>query len=298
MAFANHLSKASPDVVQFGTTTSKYLYVEGKSDKNIMARLVMARPNNVIIKNISDDQIPDEHTIPDMDRVKEAKLKVTRICHRKRVHGLVDRDGDDPSKFPPRCLTTDFRDLESTMFHYGGHNYVRDLLSALTSPVTKFPDLLLEAYNRRFEKLSSTVNSYFFPNGRAWTEYNSVCRYLDRSREFSVSIGSSDNQILDAIATAYHRPMNPSSVPCTSVGEINGHLLVSVFVLLLKLDGDLRQHLHSDQMDIQFLNQSLEVLKLRTENAMQLSVTPPLKAAIMTTRIASELNLTTFPEWW
>ena len=297
MAFANHLPKASTEVVQFGTTSTKYLYVEGKSDKNIMARLVLARPNNVIIKNISDDQIPDEHLIPNIDLVQEAKLKVTRICNGKRVHGLVDRDGDDPKRFPPRCLSTDCRDLESTMFHYGGQQYVHDLLNSLTSPITPLPQSVVDSFCKRLEKLASLLNGYFFPNGPSWGPYGSVCIKLDNLQP-ELQTGATDRQILEAIAFTYGRPAHNPAAKITPKGEVNGHILVATFAILIRLEVELRTHLERDQMDVQFLDQRFEGLKKQTEKAMQLSVLPPLKEARMTTRIISELNLTTFPEWW
>lgn len=297
MAFANHLPKASPEVVQFGTTSSKYLYVEGKSDKNIMARLVLAHPNNVIIKNVSDDPIPEEHFIPELATVPEAKLKVTRLCNGKRVHGLVDRDGDDPRRFPQRCLSTDCRDLESTMFHYGGHQYVHALLNSLTSPITPLPQSVVDSFCKRLEKLASLLNGYFFPNGTSWGPYGSVCINLERSKP-ELQPGATDRQIMEAIAYTYQRPFHNPPSQITPKGEVNGHILVASFAILMRLEVEVRTHLERDQMDTQFLDQRFEVLKIRTETAMQLSVLPPLKEAPMTTKIISELKLTKFPEWW
>lgn len=292
----NYLSQANPAVVEFGTRKTKYLYVEGKSDKNIMARIILAHQNGVIIKSVSDEPILREHYFPEIEKVRRAKNRVTRMCSRRLVHGFIDRDGDNPEEFPPRCISTDFRDLESTMFHYGGVQYIGDLIKSLVSPITPLPDMIIDSFNQRLERLSSTLDRYFFPDGESWTSYGAICIQLDKQQS-QLPIGSTDEDILEAIGTAYGKPLDGLPVGITPICEVNGHIIVAVFAVLLRLDQLIRDHLIQDQMDVQFLDHRYEVLKKQLEKAIQISVPPPVKDASMTTRIILDLGLTKTPDW-
>jgi hypothetical protein len=305
--FLNHLDKAQYESAPLGTFETKYLYVEGKSDKNIFARMVLGKFNRVIVTNVSDKLDEKHHWHDDIENEKSSKFRVSKSCHRFRhVYGVIDRDLLDLSKYriPPKCLLTDYRDLESTLFKVGGRKYLESLLDNLIQPATPFPEELITSFERNWLELAGILevmdaNRAFFRH-HDFSGAGSICLALDTLRS-AIKIGSTAHQIASEVASIYAVPSVGQNVILPPIEEINGHTIVTAMAICLRVDNRFLKHLADDQLDqsrVKRMFSKYEKIRLEIENRMQNEVDPPLDKTKLANMLVQELRLTKVPVWF
>lgn len=304
MAFANHLHKASPNVVQFGTTSSKYLCVEGQSDKNVIARLLPCKDNNLIITNVMGDTSKVEFWNPSIDDIDHAKERVKHSCKYLRVHGLIDRDDPRYVQVPEKCYVTDHWDLEATMFHEGGIEYVSKLLAGLVATRKDVPAPIVSSFYSNLLDLASELNrllisnvfrtSFIGKNGqpKVRNDYGSICTRLDTltgQAPQNANIPVIINRVLEAYGKSTTMDIRPGRY---EIGDINGHLTVTAFAILVKNHPTLSDYLNEEQIGDDWQRLSLQVIKRQIENEIERYTTPPLNKTRMFKQLISGLSLT------
>ena len=305
--FLAHIPKSRVDVAPFGTTDHKWLYVEGKSDQNVFARLVVSKTNKVFVINASDKKPPTDYWNDNIQNEPLSKYRVTKACSTyKHIYGIIDRDRLDFSriKLPKKCFLTDYRDLESTFFTVGGTDYIAALISNVLRPATDFSlDLIRDIERKTFELagiLEVIDRSQGFGNNEEFDGPGSICIALDTRRprmngEFSA------HTIAALITKIYDTTAYDGENPLPTVDQINGHTIVTALAICIKIDRRLVQHLQEDQLDLARSRRLLgkfESLRLEIENRMQNEVDPPLAKTKLANTLVQELRLTKLPVWF
>jgi hypothetical protein len=305
--FLTHIPKSRVDVAPFGTTDHKWLYVEGKSDQNVFARLVVSKTNKVFVINASDKKPPTDYWNDNIQNEPLSKYRVTKACHTyKHIYGIIDRDRLDFTriKLPKKCFLTDYRDLESTFFTVGGTDYIASIVSNILRPATDFSvDLIRDIESKTFELaglLEVIDRVQGFDNANEFDGSGSICIALD-TRRTQINVEYSASEIATLIADIYNTTLDEDYDPLPTVDEINGHTIVTALAICIKIDGRLIQHLQEDQLDLARSRRMLgkfENLRLEIENRMQNEVNPPLSKTKLANMLVQELRLTKLPEWF
>jgi hypothetical protein len=99
--------------------------------------------------------------------------------------------------------------------------------------------------------------------------------------------------IINRVLEAYGKPTTMDVRPGRyEIGDINGHLTVTAFAILVKNHSTLTDYLNDEQIGDDWQRLSLQVIKRQIENQIERYTTPPLNKTRMFKQLISGLSLT------